>query len=164
MNSNFYVKTVRIPHKELMRRTEYYIPIIILGFLCKEFIQYIANDFVLIHNFLEFVKIFYPTLTHVLAVPLDAIGENTAVTLLNTATWPLSPYALVNPHKHGVLRYIVLLASGYISIPQRRAVLHHAYNLLTKTSELRLIEDVGIEDVVVHVLVFLGYERIIPDF
>ena len=112
-------------------------------------------------TFLEFVKIFYPSLTHVLAVPLDAVGENTAVTLLNTATWPLPPNALVNPHEHGVLRNIVLLASGYISIPQRRAVLHHAYYLLTKTSELRLIEDVGIEDVVVHVLVFLGYERII---
>jgi hypothetical protein len=107
------------------------------------------------------VKIFYPSLTHILAVPLDAVGENTAVTLLNTATWPLSPNALVNPHEHGVLRYIVLLASGYISIPQTRSGLHHIDYLITKSGEVIVGEDVGIEDVVVHVLIFLGYERII---
>jgi hypothetical protein len=107
------------------------------------------------------VKIFYPSLTHVLAVPLDAVGENTAVTLLNTATWPLSPNALVNPHEHGILRYIVLLASGYISIPQTRSGFHHIDYLITKSGEVIVIEDVGIENVVVHVLIFLGYERII---
>jgi hypothetical protein len=111
------------------------------------------------------VKIFYPSLTHILAVPLDAIGEDTAVTLLNTATWPLSPNALVNPHEHGVLRNIVLLTSGYISIPQARSGFHHVYNLITKSGEVIVVEDVALEDVftddVVHVLIFLGYERII---
>jgi hypothetical protein len=107
------------------------------------------------------VKIFYPSLPHVLAVPLNAVGENTAVTLLNTATWPLSPNALVNPHEHGVLRYIVLLTSGYISIPQRRAVLHHIDYLITKSGEVFVVKNVALEDVVVHVFIFLGYERII---
>jgi hypothetical protein len=55
----------------------------------------------------------------------------------------------------------VLLASGYISIPQRRAVLHHTFNLITKVGELYISENVRIEDIVVHVLIFLGYERII---
>jgi hypothetical protein len=107
------------------------------------------------------MKIFYPSLTHVFAVPLDAIGEDTAVTLLNTATWPLSPNALVNPHKHGILRNLVLLASSYISIPQTRSGFHHIDYLITKSGKVIVGEDVGIEDVVVHVLVFLGYERII---
>jgi hypothetical protein len=112
-------------------------------------------------TFLEFFEIFYPSLTHVLTIPLDAVGENTAVTLFLRATWPLSINALVNPDKHGVLRNIVLLASGYISIPQRRAVLHHTHNLITKVGELYISENVRIEDIVVHVLIFLGYERII---
>jgi hypothetical protein len=111
------------------------------------------------------VKIFYPSLTHVLAVPLDAVGENTAVTLLNTATWPLSPNALINPQEHGVLRNIVLLASGYISIPQTRSGFHHIDYLITKSGEVIAVENVALEDVfaddVVHVLIFLGYERII---
>ncbi|MBO5827227.1 MAG: hypothetical protein J6R59_01940 [Paludibacteraceae bacterium] len=60
----------------------------------------------------------------------------------------------------------MLLTSGYISIPQTRSGFHHIDYLITKSGEVIVIEDVGIENVftddVVHVLVFLGYERIIP--
>ena len=125
---------------------------VVLNFTLCEAEVIILQILIIVKNFLEFFEIFHPSLTHVLAIPLDAVGENTAVTLLNTATWPLSIDALIKPNEHDVLSYIVLLTSGYISIPQRRAVLHHAYNLLTKVGELRLIEDVGIEDVVVHVV------------
>jgi len=101
------------------------------------------------------MKIFYPSLTHILAVPLDAIGEDTAVTLLNAATWPASPNALVNPHKHFVLRNIVLLTSSSQGIPQTRSGFNHVDYLITKSGEVIVVKNVALEDVftddVVHV-------------
>lgn len=117
-------------------------------------------------TFLEFVEIFYPSLTHVPAIPLDTVGKNTAVTLLNTATCPCTIYALVNPHEHDIITHIVLLTSGSQSIPQTRSDFHHVDYLIAKSCEVIVVENVALEDVftndVVHVLsVFCCSEGII---